>query len=55
MANDIDKPKLLRIAELFQKHRVEFLVSGSQAALLHGSPLPTYDSPAIAARDSSPL
>lgn len=43
MADDTDKPRLLRIAELFQKHGVEFVVIGGQAAVLHGSPLPTYD------------
>jgi hypothetical protein len=36
-------PALLQVAKLFARHRVEFLVIGGQAAVLHGSPLPTYD------------
>ncbi len=43
MAGDTDKPRLVRIAEHLQRHGVEFLVIGGQAAVLHGSPLPTYD------------
>lgn len=43
MAEDTDKPRLVRIAERFLKHGVEFLVIGGQAAVLHGSPIPTYD------------
>jgi predicted nucleotidyltransferase len=43
MADDTEKPRLVRIAELLQKRGVEFLVIGGQAAVLHGSPLPTYD------------
>jgi predicted nucleotidyltransferase len=43
MADNIAKPRLLRIAEHLQKHGVEFLVLGGEAAVLHGSPLPTYD------------
>src|SRR5215470_12861415 len=43
MAEDTDKPRLVRIAERLQKHGVEFLVIGGQAAVLHGSPVPTYD------------
>jgi len=43
MAGDTDKPTLVKIAELLQRHGVEFMVIGGQAALLHGSPLPTFD------------
>jgi predicted nucleotidyltransferase len=43
MADDTDKPRLLRIAEHFQEHGVEFMVIGGQAAVLLGSPLPTLD------------
>jgi predicted nucleotidyltransferase len=43
MDDDIAKPSLIKIAELLQAHRVEFVVIGGQAAVLHGSPLPTYD------------
>src|SRR5262249_11916132 len=35
--------RLQLIAEHFQRHGVEFLVIGGQAAVLLGSPLPTYD------------
>jgi len=37
------KPALVRIAEHLQRHGVEFLVIGGQAAALFGSPIPTYD------------
>ncbi len=37
------KPALIQIAEHFQRHRVEFVVLGGQAAALFGSPIPTYD------------
>jgi hypothetical protein len=37
------KPKLVKIAECLERHSVEFLVIGGQAAVLHGSPLPTVD------------
>jgi predicted nucleotidyltransferase len=43
MADGTEKPRLQRIAEHLGKHNVEFLVIGGQAAVLHGSPLPTYD------------
>jgi hypothetical protein len=38
MADAIEKPKLLLIAEHFQQHGVEFMVIGGHAAVLHGSP-----------------
>lgn len=46
MADDIDKgdkPALIQIAELLERHGVEFLVIGGQAATLHGSPVPQSD------------
>jgi hypothetical protein len=43
MAGGIEKPRLLALAELLDRHGVEFLVIGGQAAVLHGSPLPTFD------------
>jgi predicted nucleotidyltransferase len=43
MADATEKPRLLEIAEHLQRHGVEFLVIGGQAAALHGSPVPTYD------------
>jgi predicted nucleotidyltransferase len=43
MADDTEKPRLQRIAEHLGNYNVEFLVIGGQAAVLHGSPLPTYD------------
>jgi hypothetical protein len=43
MAESSEKPVLLKIAEHFQKHRVEYLVIGGQAAALLGSSMPTYD------------
>ncbi len=43
MAEDTEKPKLVQVAEHLQRHGVEFLVIGGQAAVLHGSPLPTFD------------
>jgi predicted nucleotidyltransferase len=43
MADDTEKPLLLVFAEHFQRHGVEFIVIGGQAAALYGSPLPTYD------------
>jgi predicted nucleotidyltransferase len=43
MEDDIAKPALVKIAEHFQRHGVEFLVIGGQAAALLGSPVPTYD------------
>jgi len=41
--NETGKPALIRVAELFQRHGVEFIVLGGQAAALFGSPIPTYD------------
>jgi predicted nucleotidyltransferase len=43
MAAGTDKPSLVRFAERLQGEGVEFLVIGGQAAVLHGSPLPTLD------------
>src|SRR5581483_11959285 len=43
MADAPEKPRLLAIAEHLQRHGVEFLVIGGQAAALLGSPLPTFD------------
>jgi predicted nucleotidyltransferase len=43
MADEPAKPRLLLIAEHLQRHGVEFMVIGGQAAALLGSPLPTYD------------
>jgi predicted nucleotidyltransferase len=43
MGEDTAKPKLLQIVEHFEQHGVEFLVIGGQAAVLLGSPLPTFD------------
>lgn len=37
------KPNLLRIAEHLERHGVEFVVIGGQAAAILGSALPTYD------------
>lgn len=39
---DIERPALVRIAEHLQRHGVEFIVLGGQAAALFGSPIPTY-------------
>jgi hypothetical protein len=43
MADDTGKPSLLKIADLLHSHSVEFAVIGGQAAVLHGSPIPTFD------------
>ena len=43
MADELAKPRLLVIAEHLQRHGVEFLVIGGQAAALLGSPLATFD------------
>jgi predicted nucleotidyltransferase len=43
MAEDSDKPALVRVAEHLDRFGVEFLVIGGQAAALFGSPVPTYD------------
>jgi len=37
------KLDLLKVIELFERHRVEYLVIGGQAAILHGSPRLTFD------------
>jgi hypothetical protein len=34
---------LLKAVELFARHKVEYMVIGGQAAILHGSPQMTYD------------
>jgi predicted nucleotidyltransferase len=43
MADKTAKPRLLQIVEHLQRHGIEFIVLGGEAAVLHGSPLPTYD------------
>jgi predicted nucleotidyltransferase len=43
MEDDTGKPLLLKIVELLESYGVEFIVVGGQAAVLHGSPIPTYD------------
>ena len=43
MGEGTEKPRLLALAELLNRHGVEFLVIGGQAAVLHGAPLPTFD------------
>lgn len=43
MGDDSDRPSLLVTAEHLQRHGVEFIVIGGQAAALFGSPIPTYD------------
>ena len=43
MEENTDKPRLVEIAEILDRHGVEFLVIGGQAATLHGSPHPTFD------------
>jgi predicted nucleotidyltransferase len=55
MAENIAKPRLLQIAELLQRHGVEFIVIGGQAAVLHGSPLPTFDVDLCYARTAANL
>jgi hypothetical protein len=37
------KLDFLKVSELFARHKVEYLVIGGQAAILHGSPQLTYD------------
>jgi hypothetical protein len=37
------KLDFLKVSELFAQHRIEYLVIGGQAAILHGSPQITYD------------
>jgi predicted nucleotidyltransferase len=55
MVEGIDKPRLVRIAELLQRHRVEFLVIGGTAAVLLGSPLTTFDVDLCYLRDRTNL
>jgi predicted nucleotidyltransferase len=43
MADDTGKPSLVAIAEHLQRHGVEFMVIGGQAAVLLGSPQLTFD------------
>jgi hypothetical protein len=43
MADATGNPKLVSVVELLNRHGVEYFVIGGQAAVLHGSPLPTYD------------
>jgi predicted nucleotidyltransferase len=43
MDDDTEKPSLIEIADLLHRHGVEFIVIGGQAAVLHGSPIPTFD------------
>jgi hypothetical protein len=43
MAESTEKPQLVKIAEHLHRHGVEFIVIGGAAAVLHGSPLPTFD------------
>jgi predicted nucleotidyltransferase len=43
MADDTEKLSLLEVARLLQRHQVEYLVIGGQAAVLMGSPIATYD------------
>jgi predicted nucleotidyltransferase len=43
MADDTGTPSLIKIVDLLLSHGVEFIVVGGQAAVLHGSPIPTYD------------
>jgi predicted nucleotidyltransferase len=43
MADETGTPSLLKIADVLQLHGVEFVVIGGQAAVLHGSPIPTFD------------
>src|SRR4051812_5233665 len=43
MADDTATPRLARVAELLNRHGVEYLVIGGQAAVLYGSPIPSFD------------
>jgi hypothetical protein len=36
MADATAKPRLVKIAELFERHGVEFILLGGEAAVLHG-------------------
>jgi hypothetical protein len=55
MAGATAKPRLVRIAELFERYGVEFIVLGGEAAVLHGSPLPTFDTDLCYRRTSENL
>ena len=55
MDDETAKPALVRIAEHFQRHGVEFVVIGGQAAALLGSPIPTYDVDLCYRRDAANL
>lgn len=43
MDSNIEKPKLVEVAERLERNGVAFIVIGGQAAALHGSPLATFD------------
>ena len=43
MADVTENPRLARAAELLSRHGVEFIVIGGQAAVLYGSPIPSFD------------
>jgi predicted nucleotidyltransferase len=43
MADNTARRRLKGIAEILERHGVEFMVIGGQAAVLHGSPIPTFD------------
>jgi hypothetical protein len=43
MAKEVDKPRLVIVAELMARHGVEYLFIGGSAAVLQGSPQPTFD------------
>jgi predicted nucleotidyltransferase len=43
MADELDKPRLQQVANLLARQGVEYLFIGGSAAVLQGSPIPTYD------------
>jgi predicted nucleotidyltransferase len=43
MDDNTANPRLVRAAELLSRHGVEFVVIGGQAAVLYGSPIPSFD------------
>jgi predicted nucleotidyltransferase len=43
MAGNTGNPRLVQVVELLLRNQVEFLVIGGQAAILLGSPLPSFD------------
>jgi len=43
MAESTGRPPLVKVARLLHKHQVEYIVIGGSAAVLLGSPLPTFD------------